>query len=155
MSEQAFRISVQENKIQQLKDKLALTVFPDELEDAEWDYGVPLADMKRLVARWRDGYDWRKHETELNNELPQFTRDVDVDGFGTLNIHYIHQRSQVEDAIPLLFVHGCAYQHLILNPHSSQRRNNAQGRAASLRLARFSRFWSLRRPTTQVFTLLH
>ncbi|KAF4574429.1 hypothetical protein EYR40_005847 [Pleurotus pulmonarius] len=106
MSEQAFRISVQEDKLQQLKAKLTLTVFPDELEDAGWDYGVPLADMKRLVERWRNGYDWRKHETELNNELPQFTRDIDVEGFGTLNIHYVHQRSQVEDAIPLLFVHG-------------------------------------------------
>ena len=34
-----------------------------------------------------------------------FTRDVEVEGFGVLNIHYVHQRSKVENAIPLLFVH--------------------------------------------------
>nr|VWO97451.1 BTP domain-containing protein [Ganoderma boninense] len=35
-----------------------------------------------------------------------FTRDIDVDGFGTLNVHYVHQTSEVKGAIPLLFVHG-------------------------------------------------
>ncbi|KAF9568764.1 alpha/beta-hydrolase, partial [Agrocybe pediades] len=77
-----------------------------ELEDAGWDYGVPLADVKRLVTRWKEGYDWRKHEKQINAELPQFTRDIEVDGFGKLNIHYVHKKSDGEDAIPLLFVHG-------------------------------------------------
>jgi hypothetical protein len=36
-----------------------------------------------------------------------FTRDIEVEGFGVLNIHYVHQRSKVKSAIPLLFVHGC------------------------------------------------
>ncbi|KAF8872229.1 Alpha/Beta hydrolase protein [Infundibulicybe gibba] len=71
------------------------------------EYGAPLADMRRLVAHWKDGYDWRKHEARLNEQLPQFTRDIDVEGFGSLNIHYIHKRSEVANAIPLLFVHGC------------------------------------------------
>ncbi|EEB98496.1 hypothetical protein MPER_01980, partial [Moniliophthora perniciosa FA553] len=58
-------------------------------------------------SRWKDSYDWKKHEKLLNDELPQFTRDINVDGFGTLNIHYVHKKSQVtENAIPLLFVHG-------------------------------------------------
>jgi hypothetical protein len=39
--------------------------------------------------------------------LPQYTTEIAVDGFGTLNIHFVHKRSQVENAIPLLFVHGC------------------------------------------------
>ncbi|KAF7332854.1 EHN domain-containing protein [Mycena venus] len=85
---------------------LDLTRFPDELDDAGWDYGAPLADIKRLVTRWKNGYDWRKHEAALNAELPQFTRDIDVEGFGTLNVHYVHKKSALETAIPLLFVHG-------------------------------------------------
>ncbi|KAF9005508.1 Alpha/Beta hydrolase protein [Cyathus striatus] len=105
-AETPFQISIPDEKIQNLKQKLALTVFPDELEDAGWDYGVPLADLKRLVAHWKDGYDWRKHEAALNEEMPQFTRDIEVDGHGTLNIHYVHKKSEVVDAIPLLFVHG-------------------------------------------------
>jgi hypothetical protein len=108
-SEVPFKISVSDEKITQLKAKLDAVAFPDELEDAGWAYGAPLTDIKRIVARWQNGFDWRAQEKMLNDELPQFTRDINVDGFGTLNIHYVHQKSQVVDAIPLLFVHGCEY----------------------------------------------
>ncbi|KAJ7064330.1 Alpha/Beta hydrolase protein [Mycena amicta] len=106
MTEQPFKISIQDDELDLLKAKLELAVLPDELDDAGWAYGVPLVDLKRLVAHWKTGYDWRKHERLLNEELPQFTRDVDVDGFGSLNIHYVHIRSALPGAIPLLFVHG-------------------------------------------------
>ncbi|KAJ3762718.1 Alpha/Beta hydrolase protein [Lentinula raphanica] len=105
-AESPFKLSVPDAKLDILRQKLALAEFPDELENAEWNYGVPLADIKRLVAYWKDGYDWRAQEARLNKELPQFTKDIDVDGFGTLNIHYVHQKSPVSNAIPLLFVHG-------------------------------------------------
>ncbi|KIM78507.1 hypothetical protein PILCRDRAFT_824411 [Piloderma croceum F 1598] len=104
-TEVPFKISVSDEKIALLKAKLDTVTFPDELGDAGWAYGVPLADIKRLVARWQNGFDWRAQE-RLINELPQFTRDIEVDGFGCLNIHYVHQKSQTVDAIPLLFVHG-------------------------------------------------
>ena len=104
---QPFTINISDESIDLLHKKLALTRLPDEIDDAGWDYGVPLQDIRRLVARWKDGYDWKKHEKILNDELPQFTRDIEFDGFGKLNIHYVHQKSQAEDAIPLLFVHGC------------------------------------------------
>ena len=78
MTEQPFKISIQDDELDLLKAKLELAVLPDELDDAGWAYGVPLVDLKRLVAHWKTGYDWRKHERLLNEELPQFTRDVDV-----------------------------------------------------------------------------
>ncbi|KAJ7644586.1 Alpha/Beta hydrolase protein [Roridomyces roridus] len=106
MAESSFKISVPDAKIDELRQKLRLTRLPDELEDAGWDYGAPLADIRRLVDKWQNGYDWRVHEAQINSELPQFTRDIDVTGHGTLNIHYVHQKSAVPDAIPLLFVHG-------------------------------------------------
>ena len=106
-SEVSFRIDVPEEQISTLQKKLALTNLPDEIEDAGWEYGVPLADIRRLVSRWKEGYDWRKYEAQLNDELPQFTRDIAVEGHGTLNVHYVHKKSEVVDAIPLLFVHGC------------------------------------------------
>ncbi|KAF8802595.1 alpha/beta-hydrolase [Phlegmacium glaucopus] len=105
-SEVSFSIAVPDERLSILQQKLALTTFPDELEDAGWDYGAPLADIRRLVSRWKEGYDWRKHEAQLNADLPQFTKDIEVEGHGTLNIHYIHKKSEVVDAIPLLFVHG-------------------------------------------------
>ncbi|CAK5282715.1 unnamed protein product [Mycena citricolor] len=106
MSETPYTIAVSDDALASLHQKLKATRLPDELDEAAWDYGVPLADIKRLVARWRDGYDWRTHEAALNAELPQFTRDIAVDGHGTLNVHYVHQRSVVQGAVPLLFVHG-------------------------------------------------
>ncbi|KAI1794397.1 epoxide hydrolase [Ganoderma leucocontextum] len=104
-SEKPFRLTVPEADIELLQTKLGLVRFPDELDGAGWDYGAPLADMKRLAAHWKSGFDWRKAEGEIN-KLPMFTRDIEVDGFGTLNVHYVHQVSEVKGAIPLLFVHG-------------------------------------------------
>jgi hypothetical protein len=104
--ETPYVIHVPDDKIEALKRRLSDTILPDTLEDADWDYGPPLADFRRLIEYWKNGYDWRKHEAKMN-ELPNFSRDIDVDGHGTLNIHYIHQRSPVPDAIPLLFMHGC------------------------------------------------
>lgn len=105
-SEQPFVVHVSDARLDLLRKKLDLVRFPDELEDAGWDYGVPLAHARRLVERWKDGLDWRKSEEEIN-KLPHFTRDIEVEGFGTLNVHYLHQRSARENAVPLLFVHGC------------------------------------------------
>jgi len=103
--EQPFQIAVSDEALSLLKRKLDDTRFPDEINDAEWAYGAPLADIKRLTERWRDGYNWRVHERELN-ALPMFTRSIDVQGFGELSVHYVHQRSSVKGAIPLLFSHG-------------------------------------------------
>ncbi|KAG1772282.1 Alpha/Beta hydrolase protein [Suillus occidentalis] len=105
-SETPFQIDVPDEKLATLRAKLELATFPDELEDVGWKYGPPLADVKRLTERWRNEYDWRKHEKEINEELPMFTRDIDVDDFGLLNIHYVHKQSESVDAIPLLFCHG-------------------------------------------------
>ncbi|KAJ7116815.1 Alpha/Beta hydrolase protein [Mycena crocata] len=106
MTETPFKISISDAAIERLQQKLNLASLPDELEGSGWDYGVPLADLKRLLSRWRDGYDWRRNEAQINAALPQFTRPISVDGHGTLEIHYVHQQSEVSGAIPLLFVHG-------------------------------------------------
>jgi pimeloyl-ACP methyl ester carboxylesterase len=116
-SEQPFQIAIPEEGLALLKRKLEDARFPDEINEADWAYGAPLADIRRLTERWRNGYDWRAHERELNG-LPMFTRSVEVEGFGELNVHYVHQRSAVEGAIPLLFVHGCTSPFLSLAPDS-------------------------------------
>ncbi|KAI0325055.1 alpha/beta-hydrolase [Cubamyces sp. BRFM 1775] len=100
-----FTVDVPDADLELLRKKLELATFPDELENAGWEYGTPLEDVKRLTAHWKDAFDWRKAEKAIN-EIPQFTTDIEVDGFGSLNIHFVHQKSKVENAIPLLFVHG-------------------------------------------------
>ncbi|KAL9639853.1 MAG: hypothetical protein Q9164_000673 [Protoblastenia rupestris] len=100
-----YTISVPDSKLQQLHDKLEAAELPDELDAAGWDYGAPLADVKRLTAFWKNQYDWRTQEEKLN-QLPNFKAVVSIDGFGTLDIQFVHQKSEVQGAIPLLFCHG-------------------------------------------------
>jgi hypothetical protein len=101
-----FKLSISNNRLKDLHDRLDLTRFPDELNDVGRARGPPLADLARLVERWKTGYDWRRRETEINR-LPQFTQPLTVQGFDVLEVHFVHQKSTVEGAIPLLFVHGC------------------------------------------------
>ena len=109
MSEQLFTISVPQSALDGLARKLALATFPSAAPTSkdERDYGVPLEDLKRLVSRWRDGYNWRAAEADLNASILQFTRSIEVDGFGTFTAHYVHQKSERANAIPLVFLHGC------------------------------------------------
>lgn len=102
-----FQISIPESHLQLLNQKLSLATFPDELDHADWDMGCPLPEIKRLAAYWKDGFNWREKERQLNEQLAQFTTSVPVTGFGELDIHFVHHRSQTPGAIPLLFVHGC------------------------------------------------
>ena len=80
MNETAYRIYVSDERIGLLKAKLDLAVLPDELDDAGWDYGTPLGDVSRLVDYWKNGFDWKEQEKAINDALPQFTRDIAVDG---------------------------------------------------------------------------
>lgn len=136
--EKPYQISVPDSALSDLQKRLSLIRFPDELEDANWDYGVPLRDVQRLITRWKDGYDWRQYERELNETLPMFTMDVAVEGHDVINVHYVHQRSKVVNAVPLLFVHGCEY---FLTSHLRFRvtllNENTKGLEASSRSRRF------------------
>ncbi|KAH8808731.1 epoxide hydrolase [Xylogone sp. PMI_703] len=100
-----FKIDIPDSKIHRLHQKLDLADYPEELEDVGWNCGPPLSDIKRLANHWRNGFDWRKQEARLN-EMAQFTMDIDVEGFETLNVHFVHEKSVVDGAIPLLFIHG-------------------------------------------------
>ena len=102
---QPFHISVPSHKLDRLRQRLALSELPDELDNAGWDYGSPLKDIKNIVTYWEKEFDWRKIEQKLNS-LSQYLIPIEVENFGTLRIHFIHEQSSVTNAIPLLFCHG-------------------------------------------------
>ncbi|EXJ88886.1 microsomal epoxide hydrolase [Capronia epimyces CBS 606.96] len=102
---QPYQISIPDSQIHDLSEKLEKARFPDELESAEWDLGAPLADVQRLTKFWRDDFSWRRAEAELNR-LPQFVTSIQCEGYESLRIHFLHQKSSVKGATPLLFVHG-------------------------------------------------
>ncbi|KAF2842385.1 alpha/beta-hydrolase [Patellaria atrata CBS 101060] len=107
MAPSPYIIGLPEEKLSHLKDKLSQASFPDELPaaDDEWKRGAPLADVKRLAIYWRDGFDWRNAEAELNR-FPNYKTEISSDEFGDIDIHFVHQKSDVKGAIPLLFCHG-------------------------------------------------
>ncbi|KAL5327917.1 hypothetical protein ACEPPN_005623 [Leptodophora sp. 'Broadleaf-Isolate-01'] len=101
-----FKINVPDTSLAKLKQKLELTRFPEgELEEAGWDYGAPLQEIKDLTQYWLTKFSWRAAETKLNT-IPQFITSIKVENFDPIDIHFMHQRSDVPGAIPLLFLHG-------------------------------------------------
>jgi pimeloyl-ACP methyl ester carboxylesterase len=95
-----FRIDIPQADLDDLRDRLHRTRWPDELPGVGWTRGAPLGYLKQLAAYWADGYDWRKQEARLN-EFPQFVTTIDGQ-----NIHFLHIRSPEPDALPLLLTHG-------------------------------------------------
>jgi hypothetical protein len=89
-----FRIEVSEDALADLGDRLDGARWAPEPQGGDHGYGVPNAFVQRLVAHWREHYDWRAWESLLN-QYPQFTTALD----GT-NVHFLHVRSPEPDALP-------------------------------------------------------
>jgi pimeloyl-ACP methyl ester carboxylesterase len=97
---QPYRIDVPDDVLHDLGDRLSRTRWPDEIPGSEWEYGSSLAFMRHLTEYWRDGFDWRAQESELN-AFDQFRATI-----GGIDIHFIHERGVGPDPMPLLLVHG-------------------------------------------------
>jgi pimeloyl-ACP methyl ester carboxylesterase len=97
---QPFTIAIPQAALDDLRDRLARTRWPDELPGVGWSRGVPLDYLKQLTAYWRDTYDWREQEAKLN-QFPQFTTEIDGQ-----TIHFLHVRSPEPSALPLLLIHS-------------------------------------------------
>src|SRR4051812_11539912 len=61
-----FRLHVPDSAIDDLRERLARTRFPDQAPGAPWAYGTDVTYLRELVAYWRDGFDWRAQEARLN-----------------------------------------------------------------------------------------
>src|SRR5918997_1552595 len=90
-----FRIEVPQPAPAPWGARLTRTRWPEPETAEGWDQGAPLKEVQELAAYWADGYDWRRHEAQLNT-FPQFTTTID----GQL-VHFVHVRSPEPDAFPL------------------------------------------------------
>ena len=95
-----FRVDVPDEALTEMRRRIAATVWPDRETVPDSSQGVPLATMQELARYWATEYDWRTCEARLQ-ALPQFTTEIDG-----LEIHFIHVRSQHEDALPIVVNHG-------------------------------------------------
>jgi pimeloyl-ACP methyl ester carboxylesterase len=95
-----FHVNIPEAEITELRRRINATKWLERETVADATQGVQLATMQALARYWGTEYDWRKVEARLN-ALPQFITEIDG-----LDIHFIHVRSQHEDALPLIVTHG-------------------------------------------------
>jgi pimeloyl-ACP methyl ester carboxylesterase len=95
-----FRIAIPDADLDDLRERLARTRWPHELQGVGWERGVPQDYLGQLLAFWRDRFDWREQEQKLN-AIPQFVTTIDGQ-----DIHLLHVRSAEPGALPLILTHG-------------------------------------------------
>jgi pimeloyl-ACP methyl ester carboxylesterase len=95
-----FRVDLSDEALADLRRRIVATRFPHRELVTDRSQGVQLATMEALARYWASDYNWRKAEAKLN-ALPQFTTEIDG-----VDVHFIHVRSQHEDALPLIMTHG-------------------------------------------------
>src|SRR6266571_2847253 len=95
-----FQIEITEAALDDLRERLARTRWPEKETVDDWTQGIPLAYVQELCAYWADGYDFAAAEARFN-EFPQFRAPIDG-----LNIHFIHVKSRHDGALPLILTHG-------------------------------------------------
>ena len=95
-----FKVSVPESELTDLRRRIQATKWPDRETVPDATQGVQLATVQALARYWATEYDWRKVEARMN-AYPQFVTEIDG-----LDIHFLHVRSQHENALPLVVTHG-------------------------------------------------
>jgi pimeloyl-ACP methyl ester carboxylesterase len=95
-----FQVTFSEQQIDDLRRRIESTRWPSKELVEDRSQGVQLAMMQALARYWTSDYDFSRIETRLN-ALPQFTTEIDG-----IKVHFIHVRSQHEDALPLIMTHG-------------------------------------------------
>ena len=89
-----------EAEIEDLRARVAATRWPDRETVPDHSQGVQLATIQELARYWATDYDWRTCQAKLD-ALPHFMTEIDG-----LDIHFIHVRSDHENALPLIITHG-------------------------------------------------
>jgi pimeloyl-ACP methyl ester carboxylesterase len=98
---QQYKIDVPESDLDDLRQRLARTRWPERELVADWSQGIPLEYVQDVCSYWAQEYDWRRCESEINSyEQAMYVGD---DGPA---IHVLHARSPHDDALPVVFTHG-------------------------------------------------
>jgi pimeloyl-ACP methyl ester carboxylesterase len=95
-----FQVEIPDDKIEDLRRRIAATRWPNKELVDDWSQGVRLTMLQELARYWAEEYDFGRLEARLN-ALPQFTTAID-----DLDIHFIHVKSEHENALPLIITHG-------------------------------------------------
>jgi pimeloyl-ACP methyl ester carboxylesterase len=100
MNVRPFSLDVPEADLNDLRERLSRTRWPERETVDDWSQGVPLVYLREVCDYWQHQYDWRRCEKRLN-DFGQYMAEVDG-----LDIHFLHVRSPHPDALPLVLTHG-------------------------------------------------
>jgi hypothetical protein len=100
MSIQPFQVKIPRATLDDVHERLGRTRWPDEIENARWDYGTNLGYLKELTNYWQHTFDWRQQEALLNR-FSHFR--AEIDGLG---IHFLHERGKGPNPTPIILTHG-------------------------------------------------
>ena len=95
-----FQVSIPQEILGDLRERLERTRWPDEVQESGWRYGANLGYIKELAEYWRTNFDWRAQEKRINS----FANYRAV--IGDLHIHFVHDRGKGPNPMPLLITHG-------------------------------------------------
>lgn len=95
-----FVVHVPQDDLDDLKLRLSLSRWPDEIAGSGWNHGADLSYMKELTSYWQHKFDWRKVEAEINS-YPNFMADIEGH-----QIHFIHVKGKGKRSVPLIITHG-------------------------------------------------
>jgi len=100
MAIQLFQLPYSESAVQDLRERLAHTRWPDTIPGSGWDYGFDLAYLQRICRYWREKYDWKAEIGRLASlhHLQYIAGDQ--------SIHFVHEFGRGPSPIPILLVHG-------------------------------------------------
>jgi len=96
----SFEVHVPDNVLTDLASRLSMARLPSNPGFSGWEDGTPPDYLQALVEYWRSGFNWRAQESRLNS-FAQFKTSVDG-----AKLHFIHERGNGPNAMPLLLVHG-------------------------------------------------
>lgn len=95
-----FEVNVDDEELDDLRLRLRNARWPPDSPGEPWSYGTDRTYLEELIAYWRDEYDWRAHERELNSFDHYMTT---VEG---QQLHFVHQKSRGNSSLPLVLTHG-------------------------------------------------
>ncbi|MBV8216532.1 MAG: epoxide hydrolase N-terminal domain-containing protein, partial [Verrucomicrobia bacterium] len=83
-----FSIPFSQTAVDDLRDRLRRTRWPDEIQGANWEYGVDLNFLQQICDYWRDRFDW-KAQVERFSTFQHYRYSSEDTG-----IHFIHERGK-------------------------------------------------------------
>lgn len=100
MSIAPFQVPYSESAVQDLRERIARTRWPDTVTGSGWEYGFELEYLQHVCRYWREEFDW-KAQTERLSHLHHFQYTT-----GNQSIHFVHERGCGPAPIPIILLHG-------------------------------------------------